>query len=98
MRRGFERAIKSSGVRRVRFHDLRHTCAALLIEGGTDIKTIQAIMGHSSISVTLNHYGHLYSSSYQRAVQALDGVMKNPEKLIRIPLASLINDRETGII
>ena len=43
-----------------RFHDLRHTCAALMISQGAHPKMIQAHMGHSSISITLDVYGHLF--------------------------------------
>lgn len=43
----------------VRFHDLRHTCAAMLIGLGAHPKAIMERLGHSSITVTLNTYGHL---------------------------------------
>ena len=43
-----------------RFHDLRHTSVALAIAGGAHPKAIQARMGHSSIAVTLDRYGHLF--------------------------------------
>jgi integrase len=44
----------------VRFHDLRHTCAALLIAQGAHPKAIQVHLGHSSIQVTMDRYGHLF--------------------------------------
>jgi len=46
----------------LRFHDLRHTCASLLIEQGAHPKEIQARLGHSSITTTLDRYGHLMPS------------------------------------
>jgi len=58
-KRGFLPAIRKSGVPRVRFHDLRHTYASLLIDQGEHPKYIQTQMGHSSITVTMDVYGHL---------------------------------------
>jgi integrase len=56
-------ALKKAGLDDgLRFHDLRHTCASLLIEQGAHPKEIQARLGHSSITTTLDRYGHLMSS------------------------------------
>lgn len=46
----------------LRFHDLRHTCAALLIAQGAHPKEIQERMGHSTIRLTFDRYGHLFPS------------------------------------
>jgi integrase len=56
----------------VRWHDLRHTCAALAIESGAHPKLIQARLGHSSITITLDRYGHLFPSAEQALGEALD--------------------------
>ncbi len=55
----FTPALRRSGVK-CRFHDLRHTIVALAIAEGAHPKSIQSRMGHSSISVTLDRYGHLF--------------------------------------
>jgi integrase len=55
-----------------RFHDLRHTCASLLIEQGVHAKAIQERLGHSSIQITMDRYGHLMESAYQSVADALD--------------------------
>ena len=55
----FSRAQRASGVS-CRFHDLRHSSVALAIAEGAHLKAIHARMGHSSINVTLNRYGHLF--------------------------------------
>ena len=55
----FTRALRRAGIR-CRFHDLRHTSVALAIAEGAHPKAIQARMGHSSINVTLDRYGHLF--------------------------------------
>jgi integrase len=59
VRRQFEPTLRRAGLRRIRFHDLRHTYASLLIAQGEHPKYIQVQMGHSSISVTMDVYGHL---------------------------------------
>lgn len=59
LQRDFWGSLRRAGLRRIRFHDLRHTFAALLIAQGAHAKAIQEAMGHSSIAVTMNTYGHL---------------------------------------
>jgi len=56
----------------LRFHDLRHTCAALSIEAGAHPKLIQQQLGHSSITVTLDRYGHCFPSMATALADALD--------------------------
>jgi integrase len=57
-RRSFFPALERAGIRRVRFHDLRHTCATLLLGAGVNPKVVQELLGHSSVRVTLDMYGH----------------------------------------
>ena len=52
-------AAQRAGVPWTRFHTLRHTCAALLIEAGASPLRLQRWMGHHSAAFTLDHYGHL---------------------------------------
>lgn len=56
----------------VRFHDLRHTAVALAIAQGAHPKTIQARMGHSSVQVTLDRYGHLFPELDANIAEGLD--------------------------
>jgi integrase len=59
----------------LRFHDLRHTCASLLInETGANPKAIQARLGHSSIQVTFDRYGHLFPGLDEQLTDKLDGI------------------------
>ena len=55
----FKSLIKRNKMPNIRLHDLRHSCASMLIAQGVDIKVIQEWLGHSSISTTGNIYGHL---------------------------------------
>ncbi|MCA1852837.1 MAG: site-specific integrase [Beggiatoa sp.] len=59
LNRGFYPALRRAGLRKIRFHDLRHTYPSLLIANGEHPKRIQALMGHSSTNVTMDMYGHL---------------------------------------
>jgi integrase len=67
MRRRFYPALASASLEHMRFHDLRHTYAALLLDQGENIKYIQRQLGHSSIQVTMDIYGHLMSDVNQKA-------------------------------
>jgi len=62
-----------------RFHDLRHTCASLMIAAGAHPKMIQQHLGHSSISVTLDTYGHLLPSLGKTAAQALESARRKAQ-------------------
>jgi integrase len=57
-----------------RVHDLRHSAVALAIASGAHPKEIQARVGHSSITVTLDRYGHLFPSLDERLAERLDAV------------------------
>jgi integrase len=58
----------------LRFHDLRHTCATLLISAGAHAKLVQERLGHASITTTLNLYGHVLPSTEAALVDALDSL------------------------
>jgi len=71
------RALDEAGISRaVRIHDLRHSCASLLIAQGAHPKAIQQHLGHSSIAVTMDRYGHLFPDAQDRVAEALDEIMK----------------------
>jgi integrase len=59
-------------LRRIRFHDLRHTYASLLIAQGAHPKYIQAQLGHASIQTTLDRYGHLMPEAHAAEARKLD--------------------------
>jgi len=71
--RALARSITAAGIdRKVRVHDLRHTCASLMIENGVPPKVVQNIMGHSSYSVTMNTYVHTNPAMLRSATDILD--------------------------
>jgi len=59
----------------IRFHDLRHTHASLLIAAGVHPKAIQARLGHTSITTTLNRYGHLMPNAFSGVGERLDALL-----------------------
>ena len=60
----------------VRFHDLRHTCAALLIAAGRHLEEVKTYLGHSSIRVTSDRYGHLFPEARAAIADALDATFR----------------------
>ena len=77
--RYFEPALAKAKLGKVRFHDLRHTYASLLIEQGENIKYIQDQLGHSSPTVTLNVYAHLMKPVNQEAALRLENAIFEPD-------------------
>jgi len=71
-RRLWRPALEAAGLDYIRPHDLRHTCAALLIAENAHPKAVQAHLGHSSISVTMDRYGHLFPSDAEALADRLD--------------------------
>lgn len=71
--RHFKPAVRAAGLpERLRFHDLRHTCAALLIAQGAHPRAMMERLGHSSVQVTIDRYGHLLPSLDETLVDGLD--------------------------
>lgn len=66
--RVFYKALARTGLRRIRFHDLRHTFASLLTQNGESLADIRDQLGHSSIQVTMDTYGHLIPGAFHTRV------------------------------
>ena len=84
----------------LRIHDLRHTCASLLIAQGAHPKMIQAHLGHSTIAVTFDVYGHIFDSDMEALARQLDRVYtssaaKRPHLVAHEPAAHF-HDRHGG--
>lgn len=67
----FPKLLKKHGLRHIRFHDLRHSCASLLLANGVSMKQIQEWLGHSDFSTTANIYAHLDYSSKKASADAM---------------------------
>jgi integrase len=72
LRERFQALCKEAGVPVLKFHATRHTFASLAIEAGVDYKTIQKILGHYSVALTIDTYGHLAPDAQRNAVQKMD--------------------------
>ena len=72
VRREFLPALSRAGLARIRFHDLRHTYATLLIAQGANAKFIQSQLGHTSIEMTMDQYGHLLPETHSHVGERLD--------------------------
>ena len=65
----------------MRFHDLRHTCATLLLAERVNPKVVSEMLGHSSVAITLDIYAHVLPDMQQDAVTAIQGVLFPEGKL-----------------
>ncbi len=73
--RVFDEMLKEAGVPDVRFHDLRHTAATLLLVQGVDARTTMETLGHSQISLTLNTYSHVLPRLQGAAAAKIDEML-----------------------
>ena len=77
--RSFKETVKAAGLPDMRFHDLRHWCASLLISYGAPSKAIQEILGHAKITTTLDIYGHLLPTVLRDATNKMAGLAGDEE-------------------
>jgi integrase len=75
IRRSFGRIIKQANLPKIRFHDLRHTHATLLLSQGVNIKVISERLGHSNIKVTLDTYSHVLPTMQEEVARMLDEIL-----------------------
>lgn len=75
----FHAALKRAGLPRIRFHDLRHSCASLLLAQGVPARTIMETLGHSQISLTMNTYSHVAPEMLRNAADLMDRLLASNE-------------------
>jgi len=73
----FERACKRAGIKDFRFHDLRHSFASYLTMGGENLRTVQTLLGHKDLRITMR-YSHLSPEHLREAVSRLDRSLTSP--------------------
>jgi len=73
--RKYHALLKSAELERRRFHDLRHSCASLLIMQGVPLKTVSDLLGHSGITITANFYAHLAMETWREAMNLMDALL-----------------------
>jgi integrase len=73
--RSWKPLLKSAGLPNIRFHDLRHTCATLLLTKAVHPKVVQELLGHASIEITLDIYSHLLPDMGNQAARAMDDTL-----------------------
>ena len=76
--RSFKPLLRQAGLPSIRFHDLRHTCATLLLGKDVNLKIVSEMLGHSSISITLDIYSHLLPDMQEKAAKALEETLGQP--------------------
>ena len=75
LRRSFRPLLEKAGLPRIRFHDLRHTAATLMMGRGVHPKVVSEMLGHSQVSITLDLYSHVTPTMQREATEALDAVL-----------------------
>jgi len=73
--RGFQQLLARAGLRRQRFHDLRHACASFLLAQGVHPRVVMETLGHSQIALTMNTYSHVLPALQREAAERMDSVL-----------------------
>ena len=77
LRLGFSRLLDAAGLPSIRFHDLRHTAATIFFLRGIHPKVVSEMLGHSTISVTLDLYSHVLPNMQRDATKAMDEFLQS---------------------
>ncbi len=90
LRVDFNRQLKDAGLPKIRFHDLRHTAASLMLNNSVPPIVVSRILGHAKPSITLDLYGHLYHEMQGEAAKIMDKLV-TPIK-VKLPSNEILND------
>lgn len=98
--RQFKQILRQAGLpEQTRFHDLRHSCATLLITMGVHARVVMEILGHSQISTTMNIYAHVLPHVQRAAVNELDALFAEraqPEQPTSAPIPPPAESADSG--
>lgn len=75
LRHQLEKTLQDAGLPAIRYHDLRHTNATLMLRNGIPAKIVSSILGHSSIQLTMDTYSHVSTDMQEGAAQAMDKLL-----------------------
>ena len=89
----FDASDREAGVRRIRFHDLRHTCASLLLAQGVPPRVVMDVLGHSQFAMTTDLYSHVMPTALREAADAMDRALGGERES---PLLSALLSRRIG--
>jgi integrase len=79
LRRSFHPLLRRAGVPRVRFHDLRHSTATLLLGMGVHPKIVSEILGHATVAITLDTYSHVTPAMHRGAAEAMSSLLRSAD-------------------
>jgi len=91
----FSRVLARAGLPHIRFHDLRHTHATLMLKAGIHPKIVQERLGHGSIAVTLDTYSHVVSGLQEVAAQRFEGMLDS--EVLRLLTDAELSDKDTSL-
>src|SRR5436305_14045777 len=80
LQRSFAKLLEEAGLPRIRFHDLRHSAATILLTMGVHPKLVQELLGHSQIHMTLDTYSHVLPSMQREMMNKLNDVFGDDER------------------
>jgi integrase len=80
--RSFAPLLKEAALPHIRFHDLRHTCATLLLSKGVHPKFVQELLGHATIAITLDTYSHVLPSMGDQTARVMQDVLSPMEGVL----------------
>jgi integrase len=78
--REFAELLRRAGLRRVRLHDLRHTCATFLLAQGVPLRVVMEILGHSGIAITSDTYTHVLPTLLADAIGTMDDLLRDEQE------------------
>ncbi|MFI5271441.1 MAG: tyrosine-type recombinase/integrase [Ktedonobacterales bacterium] len=84
----FWAALKAAGLPKVGFHNLRHTCATLLLGQHVNPKIVSAMLGHATVAITLDIYSHVLPDMQQDATAVLDALLADLRKRFQLDATS----------
>ncbi|NQT80280.1 MAG: site-specific integrase [Candidatus Aminicenantes bacterium] len=96
VKKSFKTACKNVGIKRLRFHDLRHVAASRMVEAGIDIVTVSRILGHSDIKITAERYCHPTNETMRRAVDSLGEIFKKSKNIVDVGLRPFDHEKKNS--